>query len=229
MGKAIDTELYVSKTMLGTAGAFKAAYGGTLRGPAKVKDIVNLLGPKAFAEVCVKKAIDKHARQKGFALLTNTDALVIILKEVRNLEWAISLHRLVDAFIARELSRMADRGLETSAPPIPEFRFVDAAIFIFDSQDKPGSVVLLETKLNVRHWRKYIGNANTRLYGDLKGNDRRDGEFLSFCQHVQWVKTDGQVFIADYQGTVLSTLASHADSRVGADGILTDPQIITCP
>ncbi|EJD33869.1 hypothetical protein AURDEDRAFT_177063 [Auricularia subglabra TFB-10046 SS5] len=209
LGEGFSAELLVGRDMLGEIGAFKAAFPGNLRGPARVIDLVKFLG----TDLCVKKAINQTAKGKNFTLMSNADALVMILKEVRNWQWASSLQLLVESFIARELGRMATEGLHMSgAPQIPTFSFVDMGIFVFDDQEKAGGVVLLETKLDLNLWCKYIGNADTRVLRNLKGVERRDAEFLSFCQHVQWVKTDGQVFVADYQG---------------ADRILTDPQILT--
>jgi hypothetical protein len=42
------------------------------------------------------------------------------------------------------------------------------------------------------------GNASPRMLGDPVADEI--AEFLSFMQHVQYIKMGGQVFISDYQG-----------------------------
>ncbi|KAI6038234.1 hypothetical protein EDC04DRAFT_2570273, partial [Pisolithus marmoratus] len=47
---------------------------------------------------------------------------------------------------------------------------------------------------------KYIHNSNTEpcVLLDMKAEEIAD--FLAFTQHVQYIKTGGQVYISDYQG-----------------------------
>ena len=47
---------------------------------------------------------------------------------------------------------------------------------------------------------KYIGNSSVKPYDFLKGDKHSCGEFLSFCQHVQFLKTKGLAFFGDFQG-----------------------------
>ena len=47
---------------------------------------------------------------------------------------------------------------------------------------------------------KYIGNGSVKPYDFLKSEARRRGELLSFCQHVQFLKTKGLAFVGDFQG-----------------------------
>jgi hypothetical protein len=47
---------------------------------------------------------------------------------------------------------------------------------------------------------KYIGNGSVKPYDFLKSEEQRRGEFLSFCQHVQYLKTKGLAFVGDFQG-----------------------------
>jgi hypothetical protein len=57
---------------------------------------------------------------------------------------------------------------------------------------------------------KYIGNNSGEILLSQDDSGYDLALFLSFCQHVQWLKTG--VYISDYQG---------------AGGYLTDPQIMT--
>ncbi|KZT53343.1 kinase-like protein, partial [Calocera cornea HHB12733] len=60
---------------------------------------------------------------------------------------------------------------------------------------------------------KYLHNSSA-IPRMLSGEEGRISAFLSFSQHVQFVRTGGLAYISDYQG---------------AGGLLTDPQVITNP
>ena len=55
---------------------------------------------------------------------------------------------------------------------------------------------------------KYIGNGSARPYDFLEGEEHRLGEFLSFCQHVQFLKTKGLAIVGDFQGMLLEHMKS---------------------
>ena len=47
---------------------------------------------------------------------------------------------------------------------------------------------------------KYIGNGSVRPYDFLEGEECRLSEFLSFCQHIQFLKTRGLAIVGNFQG-----------------------------
>lgn len=97
---------------------------------------------------------------------------------------------------------------------IPQMRFVESALAIADTTH---NTFLLEEVINDTtdgHFTKYIGNGSVKPYNHLSGDDVDRGLFLSFCQHLQFLKTKGLAFVGDFQG--------------GRE-LLTDPQVITSP
>ena len=84
--------------------------------------------------------------------------------------------------------------------PIPEMVFVKSALAIAETDQE---VFLLEEVINdvvERPFIKYIGNGSVRLFDFLNGEELHRGKFLSFCQHVQFLKTKGLAFVSDFQG-----------------------------
>ena len=47
---------------------------------------------------------------------------------------------------------------------------------------------------------KYIGNGSVQPFDFLEGDNIDRGKFLSFCQHVQYIKTKRFAFVGDFQG-----------------------------
>ncbi|KZT55645.1 hypothetical protein CALCODRAFT_484634 [Calocera cornea HHB12733] len=72
---------------------------------------------------------------------------------------------------------------------------------------------LIDTDGHPERLVKYInnGSAHPRV---LSGHEGDIALFLSFCQHLQYLETGGQVYVSDFQGY---------------NGLLTDPQIMTTP
>ena len=127
-----------------------------------------------------------------------SDELPRILTEANMLYWATSLMALTYGFI--------DRALQSApAPPpfnIPSLRYVHGAVALSGSR-----AYLLEELLDQSEgdpFVKYVHNVSLRE--GLAGHDI--GEFLCFCQHVQYVKTSRAAFISDFQGQ-LSTSSLH--------------------
>ena len=137
--------------------------------------------------------------------------LTKLTAEINCLHWASALMGLVYDFIN---DHIATNGLSPSESfPIPnDMVFVKSALAISDQE-----VFLLEEVINEEiegPFIKYIGNGSVKPYDFLEGEQCRRGEFLSFCQHVQFLKTKGLAFVGDFQG---------------GRRLLTDPQVITSP
>ena len=134
----------------------------------------------------VRVLYDKHTQLKK------------LTTEINCLRWASALMGIVYNFIN-------DRILKTTSGdppsfPIPEMVFVKSALAISETDQE---VFLLEEVINEADegsFTKYIGNGSVRPYDFLEGEGRRLGEFLSFCQHVQFLKTKGLAIVGDFQG-----------------------------
>jgi hypothetical protein len=92
--------------------------------------------------------------------------------------------------------------MEHGSPPfsIPMMRFVRSALAI---ADETYDTYLLEEVIDDSsngNFIKYIGNGSVQPLDFLEGEEVHRGEFLSFCQHMQYVKTKSLAFVADFQG-----------------------------
>ena len=120
-----------------------------------------------------------------------------------------------------------------SEPPfvIPEMRFVKSALAIADGTH---DTFLLEEVIDDSsngNFIKYIGNGSVQPLDFLEGEEIHRAKFLSFCQHVQFVKTKSLTFVGDFQGRTCPLISNHNSTDFsfskGGQFLLTDPQIIT--
>ena len=121
--------------------------------------------------------------------------LTKLTAELNCLRWASALMGLVYNFIDDQSMTTLS---ESQSFPIPKINFVKSALAISDHE-----VFLLEEVINEDvegPFIKYIGNGSVKPYDFLKSEEHRRGEFLSFCQHVQFLKTKGLAFVGDFQG-----------------------------
>ena len=83
---------------------------------------------------------------------------------------------------------------------IPTMRFVKSGLAI--AEDTRDTYLLEEVIDNAKDGKfvKYIGNGSVEPFDFLEGDNIHRGNFLSFCQHVQYVKTKQFTFVGDFQG-----------------------------
>ena len=115
--------------------------------------------------------------------------------ELNCLRWASALMGLVYSFIDEYKTTNGPSSFE-----IPEMVFVKSALAISESDQE---VFLLEEVINDAvegPFIKYIGNGSVKPYDFLEGGEHKIGEFLSFSQHVQFLKTKGLAIVGDFQG-----------------------------
>ncbi|KAG6808192.1 hypothetical protein H0H92_005087, partial [Tricholoma furcatifolium] len=130
--------------------------------------------------------------------------------EIACLVWARALLHLVYRYIEAEIVTRGEPPF-----PIPQFRFVEAALAIEQVEaGKEAQVFLLEEVIGGTEgpFRKYLNNMSPIPLHLLNQQDEERGEFLAFTQHVQYFRTKKQIFVSDYQG---------------GNTLLTDPQIVT--
>ena len=89
---------------------------------------------------------------------------------------------------------------------VPRLRYVHAAIGVQhrgspDGKAKPVTYVIEEEICKEEHGRfcKYINNGAAVVLPGLSPKEKSIGEFLAFCQHVQWERTGNLIFTSDFQ------------------------------
>ncbi|KAI5988557.1 hypothetical protein EDD15DRAFT_2371224 [Pisolithus albus] len=205
-------------------GAFKTAQMAQLTlSPLRDSGI----GSSANHSIVLKRPyIDDHPNEARppFTRYTLKDDCNILYRKANALYWAKALLQMTYRFV--------DRAVEDALVPppfeIPHLRFVDAGL-IFAYSDVPpttGQSVRTGSAVNLAYlveefiptssdkFVKYIHNSNAEPCFLVDTKAEEIAKFLAFTQHVQYVKTGGQVYISDYQG---------------CGPLLTDPQILTHP
>lgn len=134
----------------------------------------------------------------------NHTQIVKLTAEINCLRWASALMELVYDFIS-------SFTIEQGEPPftIPEMRFVKSALAIADGSH---DTYLLEEVIDDSsdgNFIKYIGNGSVQPLDFLEGEEVHRAKFLSFCQHVQYVKTKSLAFVGDFQGRTCPLMMSN--------------------
>jgi hypothetical protein len=169
-------------------GAFKQAVFGYVDRPA----LWNLNSTSVAIKQCFYTSPSTGSR----VLYDKHSQLTKITAELNCLRWASALMGMVYSFIDEH------KTTNSISPSflIPEMFFVKSALAISETDQE---VFLLEEVINEEvegPFIKYIGNGSVKPYDFLKNEERRRGDFLSFCQHVQFLKTKGLAFVGDFQG-----------------------------
>jgi hypothetical protein len=112
------------------------------------------------------------------------------------LHWASALMCLVYDFVT---SFTKEHGLPPFA--IPSMRFVKS-VGLAIAEDIHDTFLLEKVIDNATDgcFVKYIGNGSVEPFDFLEQDDIHQGKFLSFCQHVQYMKTKPFAFVGDIQG-----------------------------
>ena len=166
-------------------GAFKQTVFGYLDRPALWNSTSVAIKQCFYLSSGTRVLHDKHSQ------------LTKLTAEINCLRWASALMGLVYDFINEH--KVTDGRLSPSPPfHIPEMVFIKSALAISDQE-----VFLLEEVINEDvegPFIKYIGNGSVKPYDYLKSDEHHRAEFLTFCQHVQFLKTKGLAFVGDFQG-----------------------------
>ncbi|KAJ6581598.1 hypothetical protein B0H19DRAFT_930492, partial [Mycena capillaripes] len=132
--------------------------------------------------------------------------------ELRYLAWG-----KVGLLMAYDYIHRFERERGRAPFQIPELRFVEVGIFFEPNTKETRDAYLVEEWIEVpagKKFVKYINNGSAIPTGFTDTEDQERASFLSFTQHVQYVRSSKLFFVSDYQG---------------AGGLLTDPQILTTP
>jgi len=174
----------------GICGSFKTAHIGQIRPQSHIEALSFPWGSK----VCIKRPYNRqqvNQSRTNLWRLPVSEELETINQELKCIPFASSLMQLVYAFISREVKKV---GLPSFS--IPQMRYVKAA----RGRIQPNGGAFLIEELIEAGFVKYTNNQASEPLPWLEGNDLRHAKFLCFAQHVQWEKTEQQVFISDFQG-----------------------------
>lgn len=156
--------------------------------------------------ICLKQIIHKGSTQELKPADVGSQLSKLIV-EVGCLIWGKALLDLVYEFIS---SAKVTSDFHIT---VPMLRFVEFGLFISDDRTQ---VYLVEEYLDVgskddQKFFKYINNSSAKpLLSYLPDNDYKDcARFLSFAQHIQFVKTKEMVYTSDFQGNDLCPTLSR--------------------
>ena len=163
-------------------GGFKFAFFGTCS--------VLLLDTLRCNRICAKACFQQDKGGKD-QVCPPSDQVRKLLMELRCLSWAHALMTLVYSFVD---------SFECPTIEVPTVTFVAAALAIGQNTTKEkGDVLLLEQPIQ-GSFRKFIHNGSAAILPMPNAEMQNIAEFLSFSQHVQYLKTKKLAFISDFQG-----------------------------
>ncbi|ETW77825.1 hypothetical protein HETIRDRAFT_326236 [Heterobasidion irregulare TC 32-1] len=157
--------------------------------------------------IAVKQAYRRKVKSDEVQTLDVCRQVEILSQDVLGTQWASALLSLVYDFIADNIQKP-----ELSHPPfeIPQLRYVKVALATSmppSDKTEQQEAFLLEELVDPAiegKWRKYINNDSAIPIPYRHFGDQQCGEFLAFCQHVQYWKTSKLVFVSDFQGMYIS-------------------------
>ena len=160
-------------------GTFKKAFSGYVSH--------QVIGPRLY--VCIKQCWYSPTATSQHLIYDNATQASKLTSEMNCLRWSDALMDIVQKFM--------DRFIEARGPPpfpIPEVRFVRSALCVLENRD----VYLIEEFID-GDFVKYIRNNSAVPFAFFDQDLSRCAQFLSFCQHVQYIKTEGSAFVGDFQ------------------------------
>lgn len=197
---------YRKDNMIGT-GTFKTAIHAQLKVPGidlgvVVNDSTSIVLKRPYTTARNGQAI-KRFNYKDESQKVWTECIV--------LGWADSLLRFAYSYLDSFLEGHTQDPTDSSILPIPRLRFVKSALAYAEkpldavgtSSSSHRAAYLLEELIPDFDFIKYIhnGNAAPLLEPEEEGYDI--AVFLCFIQHVQYVITEEQAFLSDFQGRSL--------------------------
>jgi len=145
--------------------------------------------------VCIKQCW-YLCKASGVRLVYDNHSQVTKLSaEINCLRWAGALMGIVYDYIHKFTTVHGKPSFD-----IPEMRFVKSALAVVDTTHETYMVEEVIDEAVDGAFVKYIGNGSVKPLDFLSGTAGHLAQFLSFAQHVQYVKTKGLAFIGDFQG-----------------------------
>ncbi|KAG8708441.1 hypothetical protein FRC09_001257 [Ceratobasidium sp. 395] len=181
------------------------------------------LGSTNLQVVALKRPCCPDSTPNQPKLFSPGDELRFVTKEAIGWQWGSSLYILILDYIKNH-ERSGDEG-ELVIPPA---WFVKEGVAKLITANAIGENALSGAILVEEHipsdqvFTHFIGNGSALPCIFSSGlHEHLLAQFFSFCQHVQWVVTGGQVYCSDWQG--------GSSGSMEIESLLTDPQIMTHP
>ena len=155
--------------------------------------------------VCIKQCIRRTSPATSPSTSSSHQVVVydnikqaeLLTTELNCMRWGKGLMGLCYNFIRVGIALDGD-----PPQPIPEMSFVSISLAV--GVDGPRDTFLLEDIIDPRkegRFVKYISNNSAKPIVFQNDPDKtRIAQFLSFCQHVQYIKTRNLAFVSDFQG-----------------------------
>jgi Alpha-kinase family len=127
-----------------------------------------------------------------------------LITEIVCLVWADTLLKLVYHFMEGQDHCQQGQERGQNIPVVPQLHFTSCALACSDDRT---NIYLVEEFIDEKvegRFQKYINNSSALVsLSHLRGEEAINiAKFLSFSQHVQYVKTKGLAYISDYQGVI---------------------------
>ncbi|KZT61002.1 hypothetical protein CALCODRAFT_421318, partial [Calocera cornea HHB12733] len=206
--------------MLGHPGTFKTAHPAQItlaELPVQWEHLSTQPMPVSRRTSVAAKRYFIRAQRGGSRIRASIQVETRFLEQEANLlYWATSLHELCKAFVSDY--QRTHPGSSASHLEIPDTRMVLGGLFQYGqgSDEKRRGLVILIEELGTE-FLKFISNSSP-IPRETEGAPGLVGRFLSFCQHIQYVKTGGHAFISDYQGEqpMQTNTLVEVDQELGA-------------
>lgn len=194
-------------------------------------------------QIALKRPYDDSHTGQDIKRFNFADEIRKVLTEGTLLGWADSLLQFAYDFIDNFLAHQAPSD-DPCQIIIPRLRFVKAAVaYSIKPVDKASGTSSSVSRRRIAYlleeliptelpFIKYIHNAEAVPLQDAGEEGYETAVFLCFIQHVQFIITQGQAYISDFQGALYYLLKAKFPTLFafkGTGDLLTDPQVMTHP
>jgi hypothetical protein len=145
--------------------------------------------------VCIKQCWYLCKASGARLVYDNHTQITKLSAEINCLRWAAALMGIVYDFINKYTKIHGEPSFT-----VPDMRFVKSALAVVDTTHETYMIEEVIDEAVDGAFMKYIGNGSVKPLDFLSGTAAYRAEFLSFSQHVQYMKTKGLAFIGDFQG-----------------------------
>ena len=170
-------------------GGFKKALFGHLGSPAISDSTL----------VCIKQCWYPCKVSGACLVYDNITQVTKLSAKINCLCWASALMGIVYDFVDKHISMHGKPSFV-----IPRMCFMKSGLAIVDSICDTYMVEEVIDEAIDGMFVKYIGNGSVKPYDFLDKAATYRAEFLTFSQHVQYLKTKGLAFIGDFQGMLIT-------------------------
>jgi hypothetical protein len=167
------------------------------------------LGSHGHFSVALKRPFKRNTNDNHtgkYQRLPPADEHAFISTEAVVWQWGYALLALVQTFVQDHASTKLD---DPDRPELPAVRYVEAGVAKCIKPNEnvhslSGSYLVEEQIPSEQGFWRFVGNGSAiPATFDKDSRMFQLAQFYSFCQHVQWVLTNGMAYCADWQGEFL--------------------------